>query len=381
MKQPLRIFHTECGLQWGGQELRTLEEVDRARDDGHQAWAIVNRDGKMAGHAERRGTPHYRIAIRNSVDAAGFLALLRLVMRHRPQIICAHNSRDFFLAWPFRMFGIPVLRYRHISNPIKPSWTRSFAYRHGASKVVATAQFIKRQMVEHNGVEPERICVIGEGVDLKRFGPQVDGSAARKEFGLTSEHFVAGAVGMVRGDKGYDVLIRAASRLRESHPQLRYLFVGGPTRDGAFMEQMKNLAAELKVADRITWTGWREDVPELMAAMDLFVLASIGVEGQSRVIPEAFAMGKPVIGSEVGGIPELVTPETTGLLARRSDPKQLARAIARMLDEPELRAGCARAGRKLAEDRLDIRHRMEESYALYRELIEDGKEGDTCATE
>jgi len=372
LEQPLTIFHTECGLQWGGQELRTLEEVDRARDDGHAAWALVNEHGKMAEHASRRGTPHFALSMRNSVDARGFAQLAKLVWRHRPDVICSHNARDFYLAWPFRAIGIPVLRYRHISERVKDTWNRSFAYRHGASLVVATADFIKRQLVEHNHVAPERIRVIGEGVDLKAYHTGIDGQPARGEFGLKPEHFVAGSVGMVRADKGYFLIVKAASLLKDDFPNLRFLFVGGPTRDGEHMRRCQQQAEELGVADRIIWTGWREDVPQLMAAMDLFILASVGVEGQSRVIPEAFALGKPVIGSDVGGIPELIQDGTTGLLFKRNKADSLAAAITRMMREDSLRQSCAEAGLALARERLDINRRMAESYALYRNLIAGG---------
>lgn len=369
MDKPLTIFHTECGQQWGGQELRTLEEVDRACDDGHAAWALVNENGRMAEHAERRGTPHYRLSMRKSTDPKGFAALAKLVWRHRPDVICSHNSRDFYLAWPFRALGIPVLRYRHITGLIHPTWNRSFAYRHGASVVVATAEAIKRQLVEENNVAPERIRVIGEGVDRELYHPGIDGSAARAEFGLEPEHVVVGTCGMVRYDKGYHTVVRAAAELKDRLPQVRFLLVGGPTRDGAYMKQTQAEGEKLGVADRLIWTGWRNDVPQLMAAMDIFVLASAGTEGQSRVIPEAYALGKPVIGSEVGGIPELVEDGVTGLIVPKEDPPALAEAIRRMVEEEGLRHSCAEAGHQMAKNRLDIRHRMEESYALYRSLL------------
>lgn len=364
----MRIFHTECGQQWGGQELRTLIEVEEANAAGHHAWAIVHAEGKMAEHAEKRGTPHYRISMKSSVDLKGFAQMIRLVAKHRPHVICSHNARDFYLSFPFRAVGIPLLRYRHISAPIKPTWNRSFAYRSGSNAVVATAEFIKNQLVVQNGVNPRRITVIGEGVDLSRFNLSVNGDAARAEFGFTSEQIVVGQVGMIRADKGFDDLIRAAELLRESHPQVRLLFVGGPTRDGAYFRQMQDLAVKHGVGDRVVFTGWREDVPQLMAAADIITLASTGVEGQSRVIPEAFALRKPVIGTRLGGIPELVEHERTGLLVPPRSHKDLAAAIARYVEDAALRERCASAGYELAQSTLDIKKRMDESYALYRSL-------------
>lgn len=364
----MRIFHTECGQQWGGQELRTLIEVEEANAAGHQAWAIVHAEGKMAEHAEKRGTPHYRISMKSSADPKGFAQMVGLVARHRPQVICCHNARDFYLSFPFRAMGIPLVRYRHISAPIKPTWNRSFAYRTGSNVVVATAEFIKNQLVTQNGVAPERIVVIGEGVDLSRFNLDVDGAAARAEFGFTAGHVVVGQVGMIRADKGFDDLIRAAELLRDSHPRVRFLFVGGPTRDGAYFRQMQELAVKHGVGDRVVFTGWREDVPQLMAACDIITLASTGVEGQSRVIPEAFALRKPVIGTRLGGIPELVEHERTGLLVPPRSHLELAAAVARYVEDQSLRDRCATAGYELAQSTLDIKKRMAESYALYERL-------------
>ena len=367
--KPLTIFHTECGKQWGGQELRTLVEVEEACKDGHHAWAIVNEAGQMAEYARRRGTPHFAISMKSSWDPQGLAQLTGMVWKLRPQLICCHNSRDFYLSLPHRLAGVKILRYRHISDRVKATYARNFAYCSGAHAVVATAEFIKKQFVEYNGVRPERIRVIGEGVDLERFGPRLDGTPVRRGFGWDGEHFVVGQVGMIRGDKGYDIYLRAAALAAAAHPELRFLCVGGPTRDGTYMRQMQKLAVELGLKDKIVFTGWREDVDRIMAGLDMLVLASTGVEGQSRVIPEAFALGKPVIGTQLGGIPELVFEGVTGLLVPPGDFEALARAMVRMVEDKELRCRCAEAGRKMALEKLDIRKRMQESYDLYHELL------------
>src|ERR1043165_3953500 len=163
----MKILHTECGKQWGGQELRTLIEVEEAIRDGHESIAAVNVEGKMREHAEARKTPHYPMSMKSSVDLRVAVQLAKLIWNFRPDIICCHGARDFYLCFPYRFIGIPVVRYRHISGMVKPSFSRNFAYRWGATAVVATAECIKRQFIEKNKVKPERITVIGEGVDLR----------------------------------------------------------------------------------------------------------------------------------------------------------------------------------------------------------------------
>ncbi|HSI86670.1 MAG TPA: glycosyltransferase family 4 protein, partial [Candidatus Methylacidiphilales bacterium] len=355
--------------QWGGQELRTLIEVEEANRDGHEAIAVVNEEGRMRQHAQERGTPHFPMSLKSSFDPRGATQLAQLVWKFRPDVICCHGARDFYLSLPYRALGIPIVRYRHISGLVTPSFSRSFAYTTGATAVVATADCIRRQFIEKNKVKPERITVIGEGVDLKHFEHGVDGVAARAEFGFGPQDIVAGTVAMVRSDKGYDTLVTAAKKACDRYPNLRFLFVGGPTRDGAWFQQVQDYSKQLGLEGRVIWTGWRKDVPQLMAAMDIFILASNGGEGQSRVIPEAFALRKPVIGTNVGGIPELIEDGRTGLLVPPRDPEALAEAVGRYVSNPALRESCADAGHELAVSKLDIRLRMKESYELYNRLL------------
>ncbi|PTY00007.1 hypothetical protein DB346_19565 [Verrucomicrobia bacterium LW23] len=365
----MKILHTESGKQWGGQELRTLVEVEEAIRDGHDALVALNKDGKMLEYARQRGTPYYAMSMRSSVDPVGAGHMARLVASFRPDVICCHGAQDFYLSFPYRFLGIPIVRYRHISGMVKATFSRNFAYRYGANAVVATAEFIRKQLIDNNKVPPGRIVTIGEGVDLRHFTQGVDGAAVRQEFGLGPDVVVAGMVAMVRNDKGYDTLVNAAREACDRHPHLRFLLVGGPTRDGAWFRQMQELSRSMGLEGKVIWTGWRNDVPQMIAAMDIFILASNGGEGQSRVIPEAFALRKAVIGTRVGGIPELVEDGVTGLLVPPREPTAMAAAISRYVEDPALRESCAAAGHELALRKLDIRLRMQETYALYNRLL------------
>jgi glycosyltransferase involved in cell wall biosynthesis len=368
----LRVFHSDAGLQFGGQEFRTLEEVRRTNELGATSWAIVRRGGRMECEARRRKIPYYAISMSSSADIVGFAQLLRLVRRLRPHVICAHSSHDFYLAWPFRAIGIPVLRYRHISEPVKPTWARNFVYRTAASKVVATAECIKAQLVAHNGVRPDRIVVIGEGVDLTKFSNPRLAAETRASLGFPEDAVVIGTVGMVRSGKGYDVLVDAAARVIGVEARARFLLIGGPTADGAYFREIHALISRLGIREHVIMTGWRDDVPDLMAALDVFVLASTGTEGQSRVIPEAFALGRPVVASQFGGIPELVRDGENGLLVPPRDPSALADALLRMVRDPALRLRCGQAGRHFAHAHLDFDLRLRQSLALYQSLVAKG---------
>jgi glycosyltransferase involved in cell wall biosynthesis len=174
---------------------------------------------------------------------------------------------------------------------------------------------------------------------------------------------------MVRSGKGYDVLMDAAARSVPLVPGLHFLMVGGPTGDGSYFEEMVRLRDRLGLAGRVHFTGWRKDVADLMGAMDIFVLASTGTEGQSRVIPEAFALGRPVIASNFGGIPEIVRHGENGLLVPPGQPQALADAILQLAGDPACRMRLGAAGREMAMQELDFDRRICQSLEIYRRLL------------
>ena len=176
---------------------------------------------------------------------------------------------------------------------------------------------------------------------------------------------VVGSVAMFRGSKGHPQLLQAFARVRERHPRASLLLVG----DGIRRPWVEQLAREAGLADAVVFTGFRPDVPALLAAMDCFALASTRTEGVPQALLQAFAVGVPVVASRIGGIPEVVTDGETGLLVESEAVPPLAAAIERVLEDPVGAAQRARAARALVEARFSHGRSVDRLLALYDEVL------------
>jgi len=170
---------------------------------------------------------------------------------------------------------------------------------------------------------------------------------------------------MFRGSKGHPQLLQAFAQVREKRPSASLLLVG----DGIRRAWVQQLAHAAGLAESVVFTGFRPDVPALLGTMDCFVLASTRTEGVPQALLQAFATGVPVVASRIGGIPEVVTDEETGLLVESDSVPALAGAIGRVLDDPDASARRARAARALVEARFSHARSIDRLLNLYDELL------------
>jgi glycosyltransferase involved in cell wall biosynthesis len=205
-------------------------------------------------------------------------------------------------------------------------------------------------------------------VDLDRFQEvRVDVEERKKALGLNPEDPVVGAVGWLLPIKGPMFLLEAMARLWNGGRKAALIYVG----KGDLEPDLKEAASKRGVSEKVKFLGWRDDVPEIMAILDILVLPSMN-EGMGRVLVEAMAAGKAVVGSRVGGIKDLIKEEENGLLAIPGDVEDLSRAIERLLGEPGLRAEMGKAGRRMAEA-YSVGKMVQKVDALYTSLLTEGQ--------
>ena len=190
-----------------------------------------------------------------------------------------------------------------IPRPIKPGFAHTFIYHHGCRRVIATAEIIRETLIRVNGLESSRVDVVGEGVDLQEYHPSVDGSAFRAEFGIAPEAPLIGNIAMMRGDKGHHFFLDAALETLKCHPEARFVMVGEGIGGRRVERELRSRIEKAGDQKRIIMTGYRWDIPKVIAALDMVVVASIAVEAQSRIVPQCFASRCAVISTRVGGIP------------------------------------------------------------------------------
>jgi glycosyltransferase involved in cell wall biosynthesis len=217
----------------------------------------------------------------------------------------------------------------------------------------------------------ERIRVIHTGLDLNLFDQGGTREAIRAQLGLPHDAIVLGTVSRLYREKGHRHLLDAAAMLRDAHPALRLLIVGR----GDQREALEAQAKALGIADRVIFTGFFDDLPGALRAMDIFAQPSIDHEGFPTAVLEAQAARLPVIASDIGGTHETMDRGRTGLLVPPGDARALAEAMRGLLDDPTRRAAMAAAARPWIEASFTLQSMLDQMGAMYHEAIDLHRRG------
>jgi len=355
------VLHTEASPGLGGQEIRTLDEAEATVARGWRVLLACQPESHLHQRARAQGLEAIALRMRGPWDLPAVLRLAALIRREGVGIVHTHSSIDGWVGgMAARLARVPVVRTRHVSIPIRRGLNP--VYRWLADRVITSGEAI-RAVVIAAGVAPERVVAIPAGVRLEDFEGFPGGEEAARSLGLSRP--VIGSVAMFRGSKGHHVLLEAFGLVHARHPTARLLLVG----DGGRRAWVESLARERGLGDSVRFTGFRLDVPALLSAMDCFVLASTRTEGVPQSLLQAFAAGVPVVGSAVGGVPELIQDGVTGLLAPPGDAPALARAVEAVLADPGAAAARARAARALVGERFSRDTSVSRLLGLYQELL------------
>jgi glycosyltransferase involved in cell wall biosynthesis len=315
------------------------------------------------------GVEHVAIPMSRAWDPRAAWRLARVIRGRRIQVTHAHKGRARTIALLAGLMGGRTLLVlnRGVSFPVGGMRRRVGYASSRVHAIVAVCESIKRGLAA-GGVPADKIEVIYSGTDLERFHPGVDGTPIRRELGLAADELLITQVG-VRSWRGWKELLAAMRKVAARRPRARLLFVGAPPPRVA---EIADRARAAGLGDRVMALGHRDDVPAILCASDIVVDASWAGLGITGSIREALACERPVVATEVEGMPELVRHGETGLLEPPRDPAALAEAIVTLLSDPTTAQAMARAGRKRVEAHFSLRAKLDAIEALYRRLV-DGR--------
>jgi glycosyltransferase involved in cell wall biosynthesis len=299
----------------------------------------------------------------NQVMAA---RLGRLIRQHQADVVHAHKGREQALAfWASFFTPIPALvANRGVSFPV--GRLRALKYRFRTDAVVAVSDSIRQELLA-SGVPAAKAVTIYGGVDIQRFHPSVEGEGVRDEFGIPRQAVLVVKVAHVREWKGYEIFLPAAAIVARTAPQVCFLCAGKGTGESP---ELHHMSRNLGVENQLRWAGFRDDLPQILAAADICVHAATAGEGVTGVVREALAMAKPVVVTDVGGNRELVIDQQTGLLVPPGDPEALARGILQLIGTPAQAKAFGWAGRRLVEHHFSHEGKAARMEALYFDILQ-----------
>lgn len=307
-------------------------------------------------------------------DISAFFELVSLIKKEKYDIVHTHNSKAGIIGrLAAKMAGVPVIIHTvhgFAFHPYEKFWRRKiFVFLERLSSrwcdaMIAISDALIDWAIKEKICNKNKLFRIYSGIETDKFSCKVDIKAIRAEFGIKDEESVVGEVAKLWRGKGQEVLINAVPEILKSIPNLKVMFVG----EGELEKELKNIAENLNITDKIIFAGFRTDMPEVNSIMDIACLPSLW-EGMGRSILEAMACGKPVVASKVGGIVDLVKDGINGILVPPGDSKELASAIIKLLKDKELRLMMGEQARKTIDERFSAKKMVSDIESVYAGLL------------
>ena len=351
---------------------RATVELERA---GHDVTLVCKRRSEARVIRRARDAGVSRVETLTLTSGLGPVAdaldLRRLVAwLPEAQVLHVHRGKEHWLAaLANRMSYLrrPLVRTRHIVQPVRPHALNRWLYGRATDQVVTVTEAIRRQLVAGGlGVE-NRVVTMPGGVDVDRFRPDPEpprDHGIRATLGLPRDVPIIGLVSGFRVMKGHQTVVEAAARLAAGGRRFHLLLIG----QGPFAPKVRAQVEAAGLGDRISILGFVDDLPAAMAALDVGLYSALESDGMSRVLFEYLAAGVPVVASRVGVVPEILEDGCTARLVPAGEPEPLVDAIAWLLDDPARRRAIGAAGAALVRARYSGARLAEQLTALYLSL-------------
>lgn len=331
---------------------------------GHAVWIAAPPGSRIAQAANATGLALIEADLRRVWAARDLRRLCGAIRTLGIEVVNTHSSWDSWIggfAGRFARTGVRVVRTRHLSTTIANSWLSRFLYTRLADHVVTTGEAIRDQMIRDNGYPGGRITSVVTGVDPGALRPSQEPAAVRAALGIPSTVPVVGTLSTLRSWKGHIHLLEALALLRFTR-DVRALIVG----EGPYGEVIRSRIRDLRLETAVVLPGYREDVADLLQAIDVFAFPSTANEGVPQAVLQAMAMRRPIVATRVGGIPEIVRDGETGVLVPAKDPGALAKGIAQVLDDPVGAARRVQAAADLVRTHYTPKVMLDKMEAVYR---------------
>jgi glycosyltransferase involved in cell wall biosynthesis len=377
--QRARIALLIDSLAMGGAErLLTiyLKHFDTTRFEPRVCALQIRDNNPLKTDIEQLGIPVDLVPVKHLRDPLGIPHLISYLRKQ--QIDLLHTQLEFsdtLGTTAARFVGIPAVSTLHtFDDPPKGTSTywrlklRWGILKHFSHRIIAVSEGTRQHHMRVGKLPANKVVTLYNGIDLSRFADfsKNGNGVSRQSLNIPENAPLLTTVAVLRQPKGIQYMIEALPTILASVPETRYLVVGSGDHEHALKELTKTHGVE----DRVIFTGSRDDIPDLLALSDVFVLPTLG-EALPTVLAEAMAAQKPIVVSNVGGVPEMVEDGRNGLLVAPANPEQLSAACLQLLQQHDQAQAMARAGREIVEQRFNIEVQGQRLGDLYQDILQE----------
>lgn len=370
-----------------GQELSLLSRIKGLGEKGIRTLVVVNGDGIFftllkQHNIETKNLTLNRIRKKNPFPfVKTVFQIYRLIRKERISIVhCSGVYPNQYCLPAARLAGIPCVVHVNSTIYSKEDFLKSFLQY--ADTIIAVSEAAKNRVINFTGINKEEKTVSYNGIKIRRVFDAVElgyggsknlnnpnNESKRQRLNIGDNVKVVGQIGQIIPRKGLEYFIKMARIVKDAFPKVKFLVVGSaPPESLEYELKQKRLVANSGLNEDVIFTGFQSDVSSFIEILDVSVLASLE-EGFGRVIIESMALAKPIVGTSVGGIPEIITDKQTGLLVPPQDPDALAKAVLMLLENPTEAKRLGNNGSKFVFEKFTLEKHTEEVLKIYNSLL------------
>lgn len=369
----LRVLQTCFSRSWGGLEIQALEMSRQLVHRGHQVWLACCPGSRLQHEAAAEDIRTVAHDVHGYFHPRIAWTLGRFIANQSIDVVHCQLSKDISTLVPAVRLSfkhVPVILSKRVGSYVsKRDPLHRFTYS-GVSRVLAISNVIHRNVIETTPVPPERVITLHDSVDTDLFSPaHVPEGSLRQEYNLSDDLVVVGFVGRFSPGKGHEELLHAADIIRKQRRNVRFLVVGEASYgERQYERKIHGMASIMALEGTVLFTGFRKNIPEVMAAFDLLAFPS-HAESFGVVLIEAMAMELPVVSTNCDGVLDIVVNGETGLYVPPRNAQELAAALLKLIDNPEMRHRMGKAGRARVLEKFDQQKQIDALVEIYRGLL------------
>jgi glycosyltransferase involved in cell wall biosynthesis len=363
-EKELSIFQIDAGKEWRGGQRQSFFLAKELKHNGYSFRYVVQPGSPLHEKAVEAGLPVLPLKISGEADAFSILRLSLAMKRKRCQLVDFHDAHSTAVGSAAASLAKVPLRVisRRVDFPLKKNVLSRRKYTKNVDAIIAISEAVKNVLVE-GGIDTKLIRVIPAGIDFSPYEDRSSKDYLCRELSFNRDDFLVGIVAQLSDDKGHKYLIQASKHLREHTPKIKIIIVG----EGPLRMELNKLVKEIHGEDMVFFMGFREDIPQILKSLDVFVLSSEH-EGLGSILMDAMAYRLPIVATRVGGIPEVIEHRKTGLLVPPQRPNSLAKAILKIYEDRELAKQLGQKGYEVVHRKFSAEAMALKAIDLYEEL-------------
>lgn len=362
----LNILHLVFSFERGGAETYIINTIERMKGKDVNFFVVCDHKGTNHDKIEKVCRNVAIIEMKNILDIKAAFRIAKFCRKNDINIIQAHFLRESFIAVLSKIFNpnIKVIWTMHLIYDEKRSLLRRMnrLFSKGTNAIICVSEAVKNSLLKE-GISEKKLVTVLNGVDTDYFKP-VKNSTIRKELEIEKDDILLTTVSRFQKIKGHDFLINVLNELKKNYNiKFKSLLVG----DGEEMNKIKRKVKDLDLTDNVIFSGYREDIPNILTESDVYILPSEN-EAISFSIMEALACEVPVVATEVGGVPEVINKGKCGVMAHYGDEKRFAKAVFDLYNNKQDYEEMKKNSRILIEENFSLNKMINGTYNLYKSL-------------